>query len=56
MGGRILEYEAKAILEQGKLQTYMELIKDGIMTLKEAADRLNMKEEELEEKMGIYIV
>jgi len=38
-------------MERGKLQTYIELIKDGIMTLKEAADRLNMKEEELKAEM-----
>ena len=73
MGGKILEYEAKAILnkgieqgreqgieqgieqgrEQGILQTYFGLIKDGIMSLKDVAQRLNVTEEELKAQMGM---
>ena len=60
MGGRILEYEAKTIrnkaLEEGKLQTYIELIRDGIMSLNEVAVRLNVKEEELKAQMEAYII
>ena len=59
MGGRVLEYEAKTILRQGiqqgrqegrqegQLFTYVELIRDGLITLSEAARRLKISEEEL---------
>ena len=52
MGGQILDYEAKDILhkgiqqgiQQGELQTYINLVKDGLLTINEAAKRLNMDE------------
>ena len=44
------ELQEKGRLE-GKLQTYLELVRDGIMSLKEVADRLDMKEEDLKVKM-----
>lgn len=51
MGGKILEYEAKAILKrgisEGRIEAYIGLIKDGILSISEAAKRLEMKEEEL---------
>jgi len=51
MGGKILEYEAKTILKrgisQGKLEAYIQLIKEGLLCLAEAAKHLNMSEEEL---------
>lgn len=59
MGGKILEYEAKTILQrgiqegkkvglqEGRLKSYIELVKDGLLPIEEAAKRLNMKEEEL---------
>ncbi len=63
MGGSVLEYEAKTILRQGiqqgleqglvngrkegQLSAYIELIKDGVITLSEAARRMDMSEEEL---------
>lgn len=51
MGGKILEYEAKTILQrgiqEGRLESYAELVKDGILPVEEAAKRLHMKEEEL---------
>ena len=59
MGGKILEYEAKTILQrgiqegkqagiqEGRLKSYVELVKDGLLPIEEAAKRLNMKEEEL---------
>ena len=57
MGGKVLEYEAKTILkkgiaqglEQGKIFTYVEMIRDGIFTVSEAAKRLDMPVEKLEE-------
>ena len=59
MGGKILEYEAKTILQrglqegrqaglqEGRLQSYIEMVKAGFLPINEAAKRLNMKEEEL---------
>ena len=61
MGGKVLEYEAKTILkkgiaqghqkglEAGKISVYIDLIRDGIFTISEAAKRLNMPVEKLEE-------
>ena len=55
MRGKILEYEAKTILQrgiregkiEGKIEGYVELVRDGLLTVEEAAKRLGMKEEEL---------
>lgn len=67
MGGEILEYEAKTILNEGKKQgwilghesglaeglstgrmtTYLELVKEGILNIKDAARRIPMDEAEL---------
>ena len=59
IGGKILEHEAKTILQRGisqgiregeikgRIAGIMELVKDGILSLADAAKRLNMKEEEL---------
>ena len=51
MGGKVLEYEAKTILKkgirEGKINTYVELIKDGLLSISEAAKRLEMSEDEL---------
>ena len=54
MGGKVLEYEAKNILRrginegkiEGKIETYAELVKDGLISLAEAAKRLGLKEKE----------
>ena len=55
MGGKVLEYEAKTIrnegisqgISQGRIEAYVDLLNDGIITLQEAAKRLNMSEAEL---------
>lgn len=59
MGGKILDYEAKDILNrgkaegraesliQGKLEVCIDLIHEGILNISEAAKRLNMEETEL---------
>lgn len=51
MGGKILEYEAKTIknegITQGMFKAYVGLINDGIITLKEAAGRLHVSEKEI---------
>lgn len=64
MGGKVLEYEAKTILQdgikkgkregiregirEGMRKGYIELIKDGLLDIAEAAKRLDMSKEELE--------
>ena len=64
MGGKILDYEAKDILRKGiqqgeiigrqqgekigKLHAFIDLIKDGLLSITEAAKRLNMDVSELE--------
>ena len=57
MGGRILEYEAKRIreeglergleqgLEKGRHEILMELVYDGILTMEEAAERMGKNRE-----------
>lgn len=59
MGGKILEYEAKDILNQGRreglsqgrqegeLNMCIQLIRDGLLKIEDAARKLNMGEEEL---------
>ena len=55
MGGKILEYEAKDILNQGRqegrqegeLNMCIRLIQDGLLKIEDAARKLNMREEEL---------
>lgn len=67
MGGKVLEYEAKTILQdgiregklagmregklvgmrEGKIEGYVEMVRDGLLSLPEAAARLGMDEEEL---------
>ena len=58
MGGKVLEYEAKSILNQGiqkgiqkghlqgQIDTLVSLVKDGILTASDAAKRLGISEEE----------
>lgn len=41
----------QSILEEGKLEMILELIREGILTVKEGAKRLNMEEKELEARM-----
>ena len=55
VGGKILEYEAKDILNQGRqegrqegeLNMCIRLIQDGLLKIEDAARKLNMREEEL---------
>ena len=51
MGGKVLEYEAKTILNEGisigKIEGYVELIRDGLLSLEEAAKRLEMNQEDI---------
>ena len=60
VGGKILEYEAKDILNQGRqeglsqgrqegeqLNMCIRLIQDGLLKIEDAARKLNMREDEL---------
>ena len=63
MGGKVLEYEAKDILRKGikegievgtktgKLETLCELVKDGLLSIEEAAKRVDMTVEEFEKEL-----
>ena len=50
MGGKVLDYEAKDILKQGIRQGLEEgllsLVRDGLLSVEEAARRLQMSESE----------
>lgn len=61
MGGKVLEYEAKTILNkgraegkqlgllEGKIAAYAEMVRDGFISASEAATRLNLSVEEIQE-------
>ena len=59
MGGKVLEYEAKTILrkgikegiEVGKFETLCELVKDGLLSIEEAAKRADMEVEEFKKEL-----
>ncbi|MBQ2900789.1 MAG: hypothetical protein IJE49_03005 [Agathobacter sp.] len=51
MGGKVLEYEAKDILRKGKKEAYLELVKDGLLSIEEAAKRADMTLEELQKEL-----
>lgn len=66
MGGKVLEYEAKTILNEGRaegrregiregiLQTLSGLVRDGILTVADAASRAGLTEEVFVEEMQAY--
>jgi transcriptional regulator GlxA family with amidase domain len=43
--------ERKEGIAEGELKTYINLIKDNILTIEEVADRLNMSVDQLQEYM-----
>lgn len=45
MGGRILDHEAKDILRRGIFTTLADLVRDGILSIKDAAARAGMSEQ-----------
>ena len=61
LGGEILEYEAKTILNQGikegwtkgRTEAYVDLVRDGLLSLQEAAARIPMEEAELERLLNL---
>ena len=54
-GGKILEYEAKTIwksgLAEGKFQALSEMVRDGFISVSEAAKRLGITTEEFEKNL-----
>ena len=58
MGGKVLEYEAKDILRkgisQGQFQTLADLVRDGLLSISKAAERLNISVEDFEKKLKEY--
>ena len=51
MGGKVLEYEAKDILRKGKKEAYLELVNDGLLSIEEAAKRVDMTVEEFQKEL-----
>ena len=55
MVGKVIETEAKTILNQGitqgKLDTYLELLRDGLISVTDAAKRLCLSEDAVKEMM-----
>ena len=59
MSGQVLDYEAKRILnegidkgrEEGIIDTLISLVKDGILTIKDAAARAGITEAAFQQKM-----
>lgn len=54
MGGRVLDYEAKTIRNEGRLQMLFELVQDNLLSVKDAASRAKLTEEAFSEKMRSY--
>ena len=59
MGGRVLEYEAKTIrnegmregIKEGRLEMLFDLVRDNLLTIKDAASQAKLTEEMFREKM-----
>ena len=62
MRGKVLEYEAKTILREGrregiiegKLRTLSELVRTNKLSLADASSMANMPVEEFNSKMGMF--
>ena len=58
MGGKVLDYETKTIrkegIHKGRLEMLMDLVRDGLLSVKEAASRANLTEEAFQERMQDY--
>ena len=59
MGGKVLEYEAKTIknegmqegLQKGRLEVLFDLVRDNLLSIKDAASQAKLSEETFREKM-----
>lgn len=54
MGGKVLDYEAKRIKNEGKLEMLFDLVRDNVLSLKEAAAQAKLTEDAFREKMQGY--
>lgn len=54
MGGKVLDYEAKTILKQGRLEQLFDLVSDNTISIAVAAVRANLTEESFAMKMNDY--
>lgn len=58
MGGKVLEYEAKTIKnegrQEGRLEMLFDLVRDNLLSLKDAAARIGLSEEVFLQKMKEY--
>ena len=55
MGGKVLEYEAKTIrnegIKEGRLEMLFDLVRDNLLSIKDAASQAKLTEETFREKM-----
>ena len=54
MGGKVLDYEAKTILKQGRLEQLFDLVCKNLLSITDAATQANLTEESFEIKMKDY--
>ncbi|WP_286153208.1 hypothetical protein [Sporofaciens musculi] len=54
MGGKVLEYEAKTILREGRLEMLFDLVCGNLLSIAEAAIQANLSEELFRKKMQDY--
>lgn len=54
MGGKVLEYEAKTIKNEGKREMLFDLVRDNLLSLQEAISRAGLPEEVFLKKMNEY--
>ena len=54
MGGKVLDYEAKTILKQGRLEQLFDLVCKNLLSITDAATQANLTEESFEIKMNDY--
>ena len=54
MGGKVLEYEAKTIkregIKEGKLEILIDLVRENVISLADAASKAELSEEEFVKK------
>lgn len=54
MGGKVLDYEAKRIKNEGRLEMLFDLVSNHILPLKEAASQAKLTEDVFQEKLESY--
>ena len=54
MGGKVLEYEAKTIKREGRLEMLFDLVRDNLLSLPDAISRAGLPEELFLKKLNEY--